>query len=141
MRKPYIIFLDAQDRGGKSSLLAPLFAARGKLDLTVDRGPVSNYVYSKMYEREVDLSDYLRMHQNPHIVTIYLDVDEKELARRTIESNDYHVKLEDIPKHKVLFNETVALFIRAGCKIITVKVTNETVEELVKKIAKIVDEL
>lgn len=100
MIKPLIIFIEGQDRSGKTSLIRPIFQKTGMIHNVIDRGPLSNLVYSTMYDRDVDLNAYVDLLNNDRIVTFYLDTSISAIVKRTEESQDFNVPIKDISKHK-----------------------------------------
>ena len=142
MNKPYIVFIEGQDRVGKTSLIRPLFEARDKIDNIIDRGPLSNYVYSKLYNRPVYLELYLLSYLVSDYIIIYLDLDINEIKRRTIETNDFGVKLEDIELHKKLFDEAYEKFrTYDNNRIFKIDCNNKTIEQIVNEIKNILNSL
>lgn len=138
--KPYIVFIEGQDRVGKTSIIKPLFEARGKIDNILDRGPLSNYVYSKIYNRNVILDYYHFNFALSEYIIIYLDLDIEEIKRRTIESNDFGVPLEDIPFHKQEFDKAYEIFKHwHKDNIYKIDCNNKTIQEIVNEIKEILD--
>lgn len=58
---PKLLIFDGQDRTGKSSTMQAVWKARGKIDTCIDRGIISNLVYNKIYDRNVDESAYISL--------------------------------------------------------------------------------
>lgn len=136
-KQALIIFIEGQDRCGKSSLIKPLFDELDKIHNIIDRGLMSNYVYSKEYNREVDLNSYLDILKKPEIVTIYLDPSEDEIKNRTEKSNDYNVPLNEIHHHKQIWNEAY-LQMKDYENVFKIDNTNLSILETVEKIKKLI---
>lgn len=111
MTKALMVFIEGQDRSGKTSTIIPIFSKTGKIHNIIDRGPLSNLVYSILFKRKnVDLISYEYFLMNERILTFYLDTSIEQLKQRTILSNDYNVSLDDIEVHKKVWKETTDKF-------------------------------
>lgn len=140
MIKPYIIFIDGQDRCGKSSIVKDIFKDTGMIHNVIDRGPMSNMVYSKMYNRAIDTKLYKNILKDINIITIYLNPSIKTLKNRTITSKDFGVPIKQIKYHKKMFNN-VYNEIKDFPNVFCINNSNLTIQQTIKKIVKIIKKM
>lgn len=138
--KALIIFIEGQDRCGKTSIIKHVFKGLRKIHNVIDRGPMSNLVYSTMFKREdVDLDSYLYFLKDERILTFYLDTHIDIIKQRTIDSNDYKVPLSEIEDHKLAWDKEAVKIVDYK-NFFIVDNSNLTIEETASFIISIVKE-
>ena len=110
-----ILFIDGIDRTGKSTLRESLVKTSGGKYYVSDRSPISQIVYSQIYNRKIDehfFYDFLRklsyMNDNKvYNAIIYLYAPIEILEQRYKDTNETDLDIKDYKKHIETFDEVV----------------------------------
>lgn len=130
--KPYLIFVEGQDRVGKTTIVPKIFNCRNKIDNVFDRGPMSNMVYNEIFNRNYEFEKYLELFTK-NMIIIYLVADEEVIKERTIKTNDYQVPLNDILKHSKIFEKYYELLLKKDINICKIDTSFNDIENVCEK--------
>ncbi len=119
--KPMMIFFEGVDRCGKTTLMKKFNKITKFKYLTIDRGPLSYYVYSQVFQRERSLT-YPELYSIlARSVIVYVECDIYALENRILRSGHRAI---DIEKHTKTFEESLWAMKRHGIRVIKI-VSNE----------------
>ena len=135
--KPKFIIYDGLDRGGKSSTLQLVWKARDKIDTCIDRGILSNIVYNAIFDRNVDLSEYIKYLPDVEgVIYLYFFASAESLKQRAIATNDDMYSITEIKEQKEVFDNAFELLKSKykHVKFIKINTSLFNQKEIVKKI-------
>ncbi|MBL7085697.1 MAG: hypothetical protein ISS28_01160 [Candidatus Cloacimonetes bacterium] len=140
--KEIIIHIDGMDKTGKDSIRRELIRKSGGKYLVIVRSYISQLVYARLYNRKINesfffqqmMTDYLN---NIKFIILYTNKD--KLTKRFITNDEQDLLIEDIDKHKIMFDVIVKeAEHKTGIKFIKINNTNEEINVTVNKIIEVI---
>jgi thymidylate kinase len=141
--KERIIHIDGMDKTGKDSIRKELIKRSNGKYLIIVRSYVSQLVYAQLYNRKID-KKYFYKHMTMDCINdinfVILYTDKNELMKRFIDNNEQDLVIEDIERHKKMFDKIIKeIEYETDIKFIKINNTNENINITVDKIIKAVE--
>ena len=119
-----IIHLDGVDKTGKDSVRREIIKLSNGKILVVVRSYISQIVYSRIYNRNINEKYFVNKMKKDNSFFVYLITDINEIKKRFVKHNEKHLKLNDIEKHVLIFNNVVEELKNRGILIVNIDTTN-----------------
>ena len=136
----FIIF-EGFDKTGKTTLIKELLKRTKYKHIVWDRGPVSQYVFDLIFDREPDdqLWQTAKILSSMKNLVVLCEADSDIIKQRLIEANeDLPKELEDIDTVKAVFRLYTNVL---GFNKLILDTTNKSIDECVEVIVKAIEEI
>lgn len=122
-----MISIEGIDKAGKGLVFKYLQLLGNHEHLILDRGPLSNYVFSKMFKRgfHYDIKSFT------DILFVFLDVDKEDWEVRCKMSNEPIISYDE---HVVAYENAIINFNCSGCKFLRYNTSKMTPYAIAKDI-------
>lgn len=139
-----IIFLDGIDKSGKTSIKKELVKQSEGKYLVIDRAFISQIVYSRLYNRNINeiffLAKMATYNSLGNTNFIFVFADYKDIKQRIIDCNEQDITIEDVEKHKKMFEEVIEeIELITPIRVIRINTSDKTISETVKEIIDRID--
>lgn len=142
MIKEAVLHIDGIDRSGKDSIRRYVVEKSDGKILVIIRSYISQIVYSRIYKRNINedyfISRMIRDYEN-HDEFVLLTASDEVINQRCIDTNEKHLQLSKITKHRKCFLSLVDE-LKDKIKINVIDTSIEKPEVLADKILKLFEE-
>ena len=129
-----MISIEGIDRAGKSTLFKHLQWLGNHEHVILDRGPLSNHVFSKMFNRGFTYD----MKSFTNVLFVFLDVDYDDWIVRCKATGEPEISYD---KHYAMYEEALDSFMSAGCVHLRYNTSKTAMHQIAVEVLKRFDEL